>query len=126
MNKVLLIGRLTKDAEVKALDSGVKLAKFCIAVNRRGKKEEHPEADFIYAQAWDKIAGLIEQYVHKGDKVGIVGHIQTGRYQDKNGESRERFEVVVEEIEFLSDRKSDSAPVPPTEPAPPTELPFEI
>lgn len=124
MNKVLLIGRLTKDAEVKTLDSGMKLAKFCVAINRRTKKDEHPEADFVFCQAWDKVADLIGKYVHKGDKVGIVGRIQTGKFQDKDGVSHDRFEVVVEEIEFLSDKKSDSAPSAPV--APPAELPFEI
>lgn len=121
MNKVFFTGRLTKDAEVKTLNTGVKLAKFCIAVNRRGKKDE---ADFIFVQAWDKAAGLIEQYCHKGDKVGIVGHIQTGKYQDNNGVSHDRFEVVLEEIEFLSDKKSDSSAPVPTPPS--SALPFEI
>lgn len=125
MNKIELTGRLTKDAEIKTLDSGMKLAKFCLAVNRRSKKEEHPEADFFWCQAWDKVAELIGKYVHKGDKVGIVGRVQTGKYQDKNGESRDRFEVVVEEIEFLSEKRSNSSA--PSEPSvPPTELPFEI
>lgn len=128
MNKVLLIGRLTKDAEVKTLDSGMKLAKFCVAINRRTKKDEHPEADFVFCQAWDKVADLIGKYVHKGDKVGIVGRIQTGKFQDKDGVNHDRFEVVVEEIEFLSEKKSEtSAPETPSAPvAPPAELPFEI
>lgn len=128
MNKVLLIGRLTKDADVRTLDSGMKLAKFCIAVNRRSKKNEHPEADFFWCQAWDKLADLIGQYVHKGDKVGIVGHVQTGKYQDRDGVEKEKFEVVVEEIEFLSEKRTEtSAPETPSAPvAPPTSLPFEI
>jgi single-strand DNA-binding protein len=126
MNKVLLIGRLTKDAEVRTLDSGKKLARFCLAVNRRTKSDDHPEADFFYMLAWEKLADLIGQYCHKGDKVGIVGHIQTGKYQDKNGVDRDKLEVVVEEVEFLSERRSESSPLPPEPVSPPAELPFEI
>ena len=125
MNKIFITGRLTKDPEIKTLDSGTKLSRFCVAVNRRAKNGEHPEADFFWCQAWEKVAELIGKYCHKGDKVGIVGRVQTGKYQDSEGVNHDRFEIVVEEIEFLSEKRSDNAA--PSEPGEPqSSLPFEI
>lgn len=126
MNKFYFTGRLTKDAEIRTTSSGNKLAKFCVAVNRRVKNEDHPEADFFWCQAWNQIAELIVKYCHKGDKVGIIGHVQTGKYQDKDGVEHERFEIVVDEIEFLSEKRQESSPMPPEPVDPPSQLPFEI
>ena len=134
MNKIIISGRLTKDPDIKALNSGVKVARFNLAVRKRVKKEGHPEADFFICSAFEKIAGLVELYCKKGDRIGVIGYVNTGKFTDKNNIERDRFEIIVEEIEFMSDTKSQNEQAAPTQvtptqaapEAPATELPFEI
>ncbi len=98
MNTVNLIGRLTKEMELKYSASGTAVLKNSIAVNRKFKKDE---TDFINILAFSKTAELIANHLNKGDQVGIEGHIQTGSYE-KDGRKVYTTEVVVDSITFIS------------------------
>lgn len=105
MNKVHLIGRTTKDIELRYTTQGTAVARFTLAVNRRKKEDGTQEADFISCIAWSKTAEIMDKYVHKGDQVGVVGRIQTGSYE-KDGHKVYTTDVVVEELEFLTKKQS--------------------
>ena len=101
MNKVSLIGRVTKDLEVVNTANSC-YCKFTLAVNRKKKDDG---ADFIGCTAWEKTAEVMGQYVHKGDRVGIVGRIQTGEYTNKDGQKVYTTDIIVEELDFLENKK---------------------
>ena len=112
MNKVLLIGRLTANPELKYTTSNNAVTTFSIAVDRNFKNENgNKEADFINIVAWNKKAELIHQYLKKGDRVGIVGRLQVRKYQNERGENRYVTEVVADEVEFLNSKKPEEKPV---------------
>ena len=117
MNKVLLIGRLTANPELRYTTSNNAVTTFSIAVDRNFKNESgNKEADFINIVAWNKKAELIHQYLKKGDRLGISGRLQVRKYQNERGENRYITEVVAEEIEFLNSKKSgldEKSPVKP-------------
>lgn len=113
MNRTVLIGRLTKDPEIKNTASQVSVCTFTIAVDRRFKDNNgQRQADFINCVAWRQTANFIAQYFHKGSKIAVVGSIQTRNYEDKNGNKVYVTEVVVDEVEFV-DSISNSAPKKP-------------
>jgi single-strand DNA-binding protein len=102
MNKVILIGRLTRDPELRYAQSGKAFCTFTLAVDRRfSKQNNQPTADFIPCMAWDKLAEVIGNNLAKGRRVGVEGHLQTRTYDAKDGSKRSAFEVVVNELEFL-------------------------
>ena len=102
MNKVILVGRLTKDPEVKNTSSQVPFCNFTIAVDRRFKDQNgQRQADFINCVAWRQTATFINSYFHKGSKIGISGSIQSRSYEDQSGQRRYVTEVLVEEAEFV-------------------------
>lgn len=106
MNKVVLIGRFTKDPEVKQTPSNLSVCSFTVAVDRKFKdKDGNRQADFINVVAWRQLADIIGQYFHKGSKIGITGSLQSRYYEDQNGNKRTVTEVVVEEIEFLDPKQ---------------------
>lgn len=108
MNKVTLIGRLTKDPELKFTPrEGKAVATFTLAVDRRGK-DGKKEADFIPIVVWGKQAENTANYTAKGSLVGVAGRIQTRSYDAKDGGKRYITEVVAEEVQFLS--KGNSTP----------------
>ncbi len=111
MNKVCLIGRLTKDIELKTTQSNVKVANFTLAVNRRFVKEgQEQTADFINIIAWGKIAEFCDKYFGKGQQIGISGRIQTRTWDDDQGTKHYVTEVVAEEAYFADSRRdSDSS-----------------
>ena len=105
MNKVILIGRVTKDIELKATTSGKSVATFTLAVNRDYKNAEgNYDADFINCKAFEQRAETISKYVHKGDRIYIEGKIRTNTYEDQNGIRRYRTEILAESMEMLSSR----------------------
>ena len=104
MNAVSLIGRLTKDIELRKTPSGMSFARFTLAVNRRFKKDQGPDADFISCVAWDKRADVMYQYLRKGSQVGIEGRIETGSYE-RNGQRVYTTDVVVDNFYFLESRQ---------------------
>ena len=102
MNRVCLVGRLTKKPELRESDSGTKQTTFTLAVNRI--KEG---ADFISCVAWNKTAELIEKYMDKGRELGIEGRIQTNSYEDKEGNRKYVTNVAVDNITFIGSRSDD-------------------
>ncbi len=111
MNKVILIGRLTKDIELSKTQNGKSYARFTLAVNRRFKSNDPQgqDADFISCVVWDKRAETMYQYLGKGSQVGIEGRIQTGSYE-RDGQRVYTTDVVVENFDFLESRaQRDSA-----------------
>ena len=109
MNNCTFNGRLTKDPELKTTPNGKKYTRFVLAVKRRVKSGDHPQSDFIDCIAWDKLAEIITQYCSKGSQIGVVGRLQTENY-DKNGETRKRYDLIVNEIDFIGGGKSESSP----------------
>lgn len=108
MNKWTGTGRLTKDVELATTSNGVSVARFTIAVNRRFTNADgEREADFINCVAWRKTAEILAKYCQKGDRIGVVGELQTRSYEAKDGSKRYLSEIIVEEIDFLEKKKED-------------------
>ncbi|WP_026653612.1 single-stranded DNA-binding protein [Butyrivibrio proteoclasticus] len=106
MNKVLLSGRLTRDAEIRNADSDKKVARCTLAVNRDFKKEgEEPNADFIGIVGFKNQADFLENFGKKGVKFIVIGRIQTGSYE-KDGGRVYTTDVIAERIEFAENKKS--------------------
>ena len=102
MNKVMLVGRLTKDPEVKMTSNQTQFCNITVAVDRRFKDANgQRQADFISCVAWRQTAAFIQKYFRKGSRIGLVGSIQTRNYEDQNGQKRYVTEVVVDEAEFV-------------------------
>lgn len=110
INRVVLVGRITKDIELRRTQSGTSVVSFTMAVNRRFKQEGQPDADFIRCIAWNKTAELMNQYLSKGALIGIEGRIQTGSYQDKDGKTVYTTDVVVDNVQFLEPKSASSNP----------------
>ena len=107
-NKVILIGRLTADVELKQTQSGISVASFSIACNKPYNKDKEREADFINCVAWRNTAEFISKYFGKGNAIGIDGSIQTRKYTDKNGNNRTATEVLVNSAFFVESKASQS------------------
>lgn len=107
MNNITLIGRLTRDPEIKTIPSGKVVANFTLAVDRRFKSPGQQEVDFINCQAWGKTGEIIEQYVSKGRQLGVAGRLQIRKYQDKDGNNRYATEVVVDQFTFVGNKNDD-------------------
>ena len=102
MNKVFLIGRLTRDPEIRYTSSNVAVATFSIAVNRTFTNQSgEREADFINIVVWRKQAENCKNYLNQGSQVAIDGRIQTRNYEDQNGQKRYVTEVVADNVQFL-------------------------
>ena len=109
MNKVILIGRLTKNPELKKTNSGLSYVQFNLAVNRNyTSKSGEKQADFINCVAWRTQADNLAKYIKKGGLIGIEGEIQTRTYDDKNGIRKYITEVVCNSIEFLESKSQQS------------------
>ena len=108
MNKAILVGRLTRDPETRHL-GGHEVANFTVAVDRRFKNSKgERETDFINCTAWRKTAEVVTQYFQKGNKIGVVGTIQTRSWEDKDGSRRFATEVVVDEVHFIESKSSQN------------------
>lgn len=109
MNKVELLGRLTKDPEIRYTQTNnTMVASFTLAVNRRFAKEGEQQADFVNCVAWKGTAGFVSKYFKKGQQVAVAGRIQTRNWEDDNGQKRYATEVVAEEV-YFADSKKDIA-----------------
>lgn len=108
MNSVQLTGRLTHDPDVKYTDGGKSVARFTLAVNRRFKQENGPDADFIRCVAFGKTAEFIEKYFFKGRKMDLNGRIQTGSYTNQEGSKVYTTDIVVENVEFGESKAAQS------------------
>lgn len=110
MNKIILTGRLTRDAELRYTTSNVAVSNFSLAVNRDFKNQEGEyETDFINCVAYRKLAETIAEYTRKGDKLGVDGRLQIRTYDNNEGKKVYVSEVVVNGIEFLEAKKDKSA-----------------
>lgn len=110
MNISILIGRIATDLELKQTQSGTAMCSFTLAVNRPKKQGEEQQADFIRCKTFGKTAELLNQYQHKGNRLGVVGTIQTGSYQNQQGQTVYTTDVMVNRIEFLESKKDQNAP----------------
>ena len=114
MNKVILMGRLTRDPEVRysAGENALAIARYTLAVDRRFKQEGGQEADFISCAVFGKGAEFAEKYLHQGTKIMIEGRIQTGSYQNQEGRTVYTTDLIVEHQEFAESKKSQETPQP--------------
>ena len=108
MNKVILMGRLTRDPEVRYSqgEHATAVARFSLAVDRRFKKDNEPAAAFINCVAFGKTGELVEKYARQGTKFVVEGRIQTGSYTNKDGQKVYTTDVVVEQIEFAESKNT--------------------
>ena len=108
MNKVILLGRLTRDPELRTTPSGVSVTSFSIAVNRRFSKDQ---TDFINCVAWRQTAEFVTKYFAKGNMIAVVGSLQTGRFE-KDGQTHYTTDVVVDEVYFTGSKAEMSGSAP--------------
>ena len=109
MNKVVLIGRLTRDPELRYTGSNTPVATFSLAVNRNfANQNGEREADFINIVVWRKQAENVKNYLTQGSQVAVEGRIQTRTYDDQNGQKRYITEVVADNVEFLGSKNSSN------------------
>lgn len=111
MNRVVLVGRLTRDPEMRTTSSGISQTRFTLAVNRRtaGQNGER-EADFISCVAWRGTAEAIAKYLTKGRELAVEGRIQTGSYDAQDGTKRYTTDVVVDNFTFIGSGNGSTAP----------------
>ena len=130
MNLVMLLGRLTKDPEIRYTqgDQGTKVASFTLAVDRKFKKDGQPSADFIRCKAFGKTAEIVEQYAPKGKQIAITGEIQTGSYQKQDGTTVYTTDIICNQVQLLGSaeqvtktKQHAQAPAPAPQPDPEPE-----
>ena len=103
INKVMMVGNLTKDPTLQRTQSGKSVCSITVALNRgKNQNGEDLGADYINVQCWNKVAENVRKFLKKGSKVGVVGRLNTRKYDDQNGRTVYVTEVVAEQIEFLS------------------------
>lgn len=114
MNKVILVGRLVKDPEIRYTQTGIAVTSFTLAVNRRlGKNKQQQQqqqqtADFVPVVVWDKLAEVCGNYLVKGRQCLVDGRLQIRSYDDKNGNKRYVTEVIAQSVEFMDNKSSDN------------------
>lgn len=109
MNRIVLLGRLTKDPEVKVTSTGKTITSFCLAVDRPfSGKDGQKEVDFINIVAWNKTAEVVGNNVSKGQRLLVEGRLQIRKYQDKQGQNRTVSEVVADRVEFIERKEKDA------------------
>lgn len=108
MNKVVLVGRLTRDPEVRSTSSGLSTARFTVAVNRNFKnKDGNYDADFISCVAFRNTADFVAKFFKKGSMIGLEGRIQTGSYDAQDGTKRYTTDVAVDNVEFVGSKNDN-------------------
>ena len=103
MQKLIIIGNLTNDPEIRSTQTGKNVCTFTIAVNR--KKVSEPQTDFFRINAWNGLADTCARFLTKGKKVAVVGELQARTYEDKQGKTRLSLDVSADEVEFLSPKE---------------------
>ena len=106
MNKVILMGRLTRDPEVSSSTTGTTFARYSIAVDRRFKRDGEPDADFFNCTSFGKQAEFVEKYLKKGTKMLVTGRIQNDNYTNKEGQTVYSVQIIVDELEFAESKGS--------------------
>lgn len=126
MNKVILIGNLTKNPELTTTNSGINVCRFTLAVQRRFANEDgERDADFPNIVAWRGLADNCHKYLTKGSKCSVVGVLQTRSYDAQDGSKRYATEVVAEEVEFLNTKKTEESKEEPKKEAKAEQTKFE-
>lgn len=108
MNKVILLGRMAKDADTRTTQSGKTVSRFTLAVDRRKHVEGQPSADFLNCVAWERMAEFCQNYLRKGTKILVEGRLQSRSYDALDGSKRYVTEVSVTDIEFAESKKSNT------------------
>jgi len=124
MNRIILIGRITKDPDTKFLNDGKSVTNFSLAVNRKRKDSEgNYQADFFKVTAWNKSGELIKQHTAKGHRLMVEGHVEFSKWEDNEGNKRTDTVVILESFEFLQPKEGagngsarDYGEPPPDEP----------
>nr|DAH20312.1 MAG TPA: Single strand binding protein [Caudoviricetes sp.] len=112
MNKVFLIGNLTRDPETVKTQNGNKISRFDIAVNRRFTQDGEQKTGFFRVTSFRNLAEIVENYLTKGSKIALSGSINTTEWEDKEGNAHKGVEIVADEIEFISIKRLDEQPKP--------------
>jgi single-strand DNA-binding protein len=107
INRVVLIGRLTRDPELRTTSTGKNVVEFSIAVNKRIKPQEGPDADFFRIKAWGQTADYVNSYISKGRLVAVDGRLETRKWTDQNGATRESVEIVADNVNGLDRPRDD-------------------
>lgn len=115
MNKIILMGRLTKDVELRQTPTGTSVVRFSIAVNRRFAKEGQQQADFINCVAWRQTGEFIARYFHKGSMVAVVGSLQSRSWDGQDGKRQYSTEVNVDEAYFTGGKSDTYSQLPTSE-----------
>ena len=126
MNKVILIGNLTRDPELRQTRDGTPVCSFTVAVNRRRRGDAPQEADFFQVSAWRELGENCKKYLTKGKKVFVSGPVRASAYVGNDGEARARLEVQADDVEFLSPRETAAPGTGEYIPVPDEELPEEF
>ncbi len=124
MNKLTIIGNLTRDPEMRTTSTGINVCSFTVAVNRRTGRTQNagqnnqPEADFFRVSAWRQLGELCQRYLSKGRKVCVIGPVSVSSYEAKDGSgTRFSLDVTADDVEFLSSRQDDGMSSAPAAPA---------
>lgn len=124
MNKVILSGNITKDFELQTSAGGLSYCNFTIAVPRAFKNSQgEKQSDFVRIKVWRELAENVCKYLHKGDKVAVVGKIQGNSYE-ADGEKKYATEIVADEVEFLVTKKHEEVELKPASKEQEQDLPF--
>ena len=110
INRVVLVGRITRDPELRKTNTGTSVVSFTLAVNRRFAKDDEQKADFINCQAWRQSADFIANYVKQGALLGIEGRIQTRNYKDQSDRTVYMTEIVCDSVQILAQKRAEEAP----------------
>ena len=109
MNKLTIIGNLTKDPDLRTTKTGVNVCQFTVAVNRKIKAENQPEADYFQVTAWRERGELCAKFLSKGRKVCVIGPVSVRTYTGNDGNTRAQLEVTADEVEILSPKPDEGS-----------------
>ena len=126
MNKLTIIGNLTRDPELRTTQSGISVCTFTVAVNRRKtQNQQQPEADFFRVSAWRELGENCGKWLIKGKKVAVVGPVSVSTYQGQDGKTYANLEVTAQDVEFLSPAgQTENVPQAAPQQAQQTQMPI--
>jgi single-strand DNA-binding protein len=110
LNRIVIVGRLTRDPELRTTSTGKDVVEFSIAVNKRIKPAEGADADFFRVKAWGQTASYVGEYIGRGRLVSVDGRLESRKYTDKDGNNREIVEIVADNVNALDRPKEDAEP----------------
>jgi len=110
LNRIVIVGRLTRDPELRTTSTGKDVVEFSIAVNKRIKPAEGADADFFRVKAWGQTASYVGEYIGRGRLVSVDGRLESRKYTDKDGNNREIVEIVADNVNALDRPREDAEP----------------